>query len=107
VGRWIFPGGLCHAASCEAGLPQWAVNRSGQSQKNLGRCDVLRSELVERGAVCLLMKHSFLHQLASAMVTITFCAAMLIAAQTFVAYKNAKLWDSRALQLAAMKRPPT
>jgi hypothetical protein len=53
------------------------------------------------------MRHSFLHQLVNAMVTITFCAAMLITAQTFVAYKNAKLWDSRALQLAAMKRPPT
>jgi hypothetical protein len=53
------------------------------------------------------MKHTFLHHLVSAMVTITFCAAMLITAQAFVAYKNAKLWDSRALQLAAMKRPPT
>ncbi|WP_283807607.1 hypothetical protein [Bradyrhizobium lablabi] len=43
----------------------------------------------------------------SALVAVTFCAAMLITAQTFVAYKNAHLWDDRALQLAAMKRPPT
>lgn len=88
-------------------MPQWAVNRSGRSQKNLGRCNALCPELVEPGPVCLLMRHSFLLQMVSAMVTITFCAAMLITAQTFVAYKNAKLWDSRALQLAAMKRPPT
>jgi hypothetical protein len=101
VGRWIFPGGLFHAASCEAGFVP------ASRKKNLGRCNVPCPELVEPSPVCLLMKHTFLHQLVSAMVTITFCAAMLITAQAFVAYKNAKLWDSRALQLAAMKRPPT
>jgi hypothetical protein len=64
-------------------------------------------ETCVHGAGFITMSHSIFQQAVSAAVASAFLLAMLITAHAFAQRGTAKVWNSPALQLAAMKRPPT